>query len=55
MLRELAGRRFDREQPEVLEKGAAGFALGKDGEDAHATATGVAAQDIDGECYGVAR
>jgi len=33
-------------EPEVLENGAAGFARG---EDAHATATGVANQDIDGE------
>jgi len=32
----------------VLENGAAGFA-GEDGEDAHAAATGVATQDIDGE------
>jgi hypothetical protein len=33
----------------MLENRAAGFALGEDGEDAHATATGVADQDIDGE------
>ena len=31
------------------ENGAAGFAPGEDGEDAHAAATGVANQDIDGE------
>ena len=42
------GRWLDRE-PEVLENGAAGFARGEDGEDAHAAATGVANQDIDGE------
>jgi hypothetical protein len=36
-------------EPEVLENGAAGFARGEDGEDAHAAATGVANQDIDGE------
>jgi hypothetical protein len=42
------GRWLGRE-PEVLENGAAGFARGEDGEDAHAAATGVANQDIDGE------
>lgn len=35
-------------EPEVLENGAAGFARGEDGEDAHAAVTGVANQDIDG-------
>ena len=36
-------------EPEVFKNGAAGFARGEDGEDAHAAATGVANQDIDGE------
>ena len=33
----------------MFKNGAAGFACGEDGEDAHAAATGVANQDIDGE------
>ena len=33
----------------MFKNGAAGFARGEDGEDAHAAATGVANQDIDGE------
>jgi hypothetical protein len=33
----------------VFKNGAAGFARGEDGEDAHAAATGVANQDIDGK------
>ena len=36
-------------EPEVFKNGAAGFACGEDGEDAHAAATGVANQNIDGE------
>jgi hypothetical protein len=44
-----AGRRWLGGQAEVLKNGAAGVALGQDGEDAHRAAAGVADQNVGGE------
>jgi hypothetical protein len=41
--------RVGRWEVEVLEDGAAGVAVGEDGEDAHGAAAGVADEDVDGE------